>query len=86
MQYVNHANQNIVEYIGETVQSFIADDPSAEHVGMTNYLNGNAEVAFKYNGEWVTNNALGTIVIFKERNRHFFLPKARFEKDFKIHE
>lgn len=85
MQYIDTKSQKLVEFVGETVQSFIADDPSAEHIGMTHYGNGNVEVALKYNGEWITNNALGTVVIFKEKHRHYFLPKDKFHKQFQIH-
>lgn len=82
MKYQDKLNKVTVDYVGETVQSTIADDYEAEHIGITHYNNGNTEVAFKHQGNWITNNALGNLVIFKVKNKFYFLPKKKFEDQF----
>jgi hypothetical protein len=84
VKYRNKLNGQEVGFIGETVMSHIADDPSAEHISMTHYGNGNVEVAFRADNNWIANNALGVLVIFRIQSKHYYLPKSEFYKQFEF--
>jgi hypothetical protein len=82
--YRDNKTGQVVEVIGETEFSHIADDPTAEHIGISHMDNGNAEVVFILDDKMITNNALGILVIFKKGWKNWYLPKKVFEGDFKV--
>lgn len=83
----NHGENIEITIVGNTSFSMYSDDYSAEHISITHYDNGNVNVAFILNGEYITNNALGILTIFKtikNPHKHFYLTIKEFEQRFKM--